>query len=77
MLTARGEESALPSREALQASLDLAYCDLGRFMSGWGWWGHDLSGKIQQVLQKVDGGRALASEEAYVEAIFAAFPLGG
>ena len=39
-LVARGTPA--PTLGALMASLQVAACDLGRWMSGWGWWGHDL-----------------------------------
>ena len=60
--------------ENLQDSLDLAACDLGRWMSGWGWWGHDLQPWIVRVLRRLDGGQALASEEHYVDAVRREFP---
>eukprot|EP00448_Togula_jolla_P005230 CAMPEP_0170611762 /NCGR_PEP_ID=MMETSP0224-20130122/23361_1 /TAXON_ID=285029 /ORGANISM="Togula jolla, Strain CCCM 725" /LENGTH=315 /DNA_ID=CAMNT_0010937217 /DNA_START=114 /DNA_END=1061 /DNA_ORIENTATION=+ len=64
-----------PTLEALQESLALSYCDLGRWMSGWGWWGNSIANKIQAVLNKIDGGSPLASQEAYVEAVMREFPV--
>lgn len=64
-----------PTLDALRAPLALSYADLGRWMSGWGWWGNDISGKIKAVLDQLDGGTALASEAAYDEAVRRAFPL--
>eukprot|EP00667_Euglena_gracilis_P021315 EG_transcript_23280 len=37
LLSAQGDPS--PPLPALRESLELSYCDLGRWMSGWGWWG--------------------------------------
>ena len=71
-LRSRGDEP--PSLDALGDSLDLAACDLGRWMSGWGWWGHDLQPWILRVLRRLDGGKALASEEHYVDAVRREFP---
>jgi hypothetical protein len=72
-LAAQGDAS--PSLDALATSTSLAYCDLGRWMSGWGWWGHDLRGKILPVLDRLDGGKALPSDEAYVVAMRREFPV--
>lgn len=33
-----GREGPGTPLDALRVSLELAYCDLGRWMSGWGWW---------------------------------------
>jgi len=44
-------------------------------MSGWGWWGHDLRHKIEPLLDRLDGGTALASEGAYREAVEREFPV--
>ena len=54
----------------------LALADLGRWMSGWGWWGHDLSHRIKPLLDTLDGGKPLASEEAYREAVWRVYPEG-
>ena len=64
-----------PSPEALRDSLDLAFCDLARWMAGWGTWGNDLSARVGGVLDRLDGGRDLGSEEAYDEAVRRVFPL--
>ena len=45
------------------------------FQAGWGWWGSDISSKIQSVLNRLDGGTLLVSEQAYVDAMKKAFPL--
>jgi hypothetical protein len=73
LLMAQGDTP--PTLEALAESLALAKCDLGRWMSGWGWWGHDLQGHIVEVLDRLDGGKALASEEDYVAAMEKIFPV--
>ena len=44
-------------------------------MSGWGWWGHDLQASIERVLLRLDQGTTLASEEAYIQAVFREFPV--
>ena len=71
-LASRGELA--PNRAALDSELELSYADLGRWMSGWGWWGNDLSARIQNVLDKLDGGNALQDEAAYVAAVRREFP---
>ena len=65
-----------PDLSQIQASLGLALADLGRWMSGWGWWGHDLSHRIKPLLDTLDGGTPLASEEAYREAVWRVYPEG-
>eukprot|EP00448_Togula_jolla_P011473 CAMPEP_0170601028 /NCGR_PEP_ID=MMETSP0224-20130122/17641_1 /TAXON_ID=285029 /ORGANISM="Togula jolla, Strain CCCM 725" /LENGTH=353 /DNA_ID=CAMNT_0010925777 /DNA_START=33 /DNA_END=1094 /DNA_ORIENTATION=- len=64
-----------PTLEGLQAALALSYCDLGRWMIGWGFRRVDFKDKIQAVLDKLDGGKMLASEEAYIDAVRREFPL--
>ena len=66
----------LPSLGALADSVAIATADLGRWMSGWGWWGHELRGRIEPVLELLDSGQALASEEAYRDAMRREFPVG-
>lgn len=74
---------ALPQGETPPAFADmydaliLSYADLGRWMSGWGWWGHDLRGKIEPLLDRLDGGKPLASEEAYSVAMQREYPCAG
>ena len=41
-----------PALKELQDIVDLCVCDLGRWMSGWGWWGHDVSERIMRVLDR-------------------------
>ena len=74
LLKASGD--APPELSQIQASLGLALADLGRWMSGWGWWGHDLSHRIKPLLDTLDGGTPLASEEAYREAVWRVYPEG-
>ena len=58
-----------PSFAQLNESLELAYCDYARFMSGWGFWGNDLSQRVVAVLNRLDSGTDLGSEEGYDEAV--------
>ena len=94
-----------PPMHLLQTSLLLAYADLGRFMTGWGWWGSDIRDKvsnvttsitcndrhlypsvyintykyfimkISKVLDILDGGTVLASEDAYIDAMKTKFSI--
>jgi len=75
LLRTRTQGDAPPSRQELSDSVALGYADLGRWMSGWGWWGHDLRHKIEPLLDRLDGGTALASEGAYREAVEREFPV--
>ncbi|KAJ1620193.1 kinase-like domain-containing protein [Pavlovales sp. CCMP2436] len=66
-----------PRLEAVKESLQLAYADLARWMSGWegGWWAKALlSQRTRALLDKLDGGEPLADEQAYREALFNLFP---
>jgi hypothetical protein len=76
-LAARGE--APPELESLRAALSLAFADLCRWMAGWGYWGDvsELQAQVREVLERLDGGTDLGSEEAYVEAVRRAYPLPG
>jgi hypothetical protein len=47
-----------------------------RGRGGGGWWGHDLRGKIEPLLDRFDGGTAFTMEADYVRAVEAAFPVG-
>lgn len=58
-----------PTLEELQDSLDLANCDWARFMAGWGFWGNDISKDVIRVLDRLDGGKDLGSEDAYRVAV--------
>merc|ERR1711974_499743 len=65
-----------PTFTELRAAYLLSVCDLARWMSGWGWLGHEgmMRQRCAAALQAIDGGRDLGSEDAYREAVFAAFP---
>lgn len=72
-LRARGVKP--PRLAALRESLWVAYADLARFLSGWGWWGAPgLAKRASALVDALDGGRALASEREYEEAIFRLLP---
>ena len=58
-----------PTLLELEESVELALCDWQRFMSGWGQWGSDISSTVKKVLNRLDGGSILKSEDAYREAI--------
>jgi aminoglycoside phosphotransferase (APT) family kinase protein len=61
-----------PTMHELKASMDLAYCDFYRFMCGWGFWGADGNTgqeRVKRILDRLDGGKDLGSEEAYEEAV--------
>merc|ERR1712107_256810 len=75
ILETNGE--AVPSMEMLQTSLELALCDWRRFTEiGLGGWGDSAANRRTQViLERLDGGCALESEQAYVTAIQAEFPI--
>jgi len=57
-----------PTLEHLEQSLELAFCDFHRFLCGWGQWGYNLKDKVLLLLERIDGGKDLGSEEAYQEA---------
>ena len=57
-----------PTLKELEESVALALCDFQRFMSGWGQWGSDISSVVIEVLDRLDGGTILKSEDAYREA---------
>ena len=59
----------LPTLQELEESISLALCDFQRFMSGWGQWGSDVSDLVIQVLDRLDGGTILKSEDDYREAV--------
>lgn len=63
--------SDVPSLNHLHKSMDLAYCDFCRFMSGWGYWGSvgNLQSRVRAILDQLDNGKDLGSEEAYDAAI--------
>ena len=61
--------SSAPTLHELGESIELALCDFQRFLCGWGRWGSDISSVVVRVLNRLDGGKILASEEAYGEAM--------
>jgi thiamine kinase-like enzyme len=66
------EGDIIPSLDHLKHSLNIAYADYCRFMSGWGYWGtssSDVQQRTMSWLHWIDGGQDLGSEEAYDEAI--------
>jgi len=63
------DTTSKPSLEQLKESLELAFCDYARFMAGWGYWGNDVSRRVVAVLNRLDDGKDLGSEEAYDEAV--------
>lgn len=75
LLNAQGD--APPSLEALQTALELALCDWRRFSEiGLGGWGDgSATRRVQALLDSLDGGKALDSEESYAEAMKREFPV--
>lgn len=78
LLEAQGDTP--PSLEELRLAYGLGVCDLSRWMVGWNrqYWAsfrRTMQPRCEPTLRAVDGGRLLASEEAYREAIFSAFPI--
>jgi len=64
------DDVAPPTMQELSDSLELAYCDYYRFMSGWGYWGSGGGDeRVKAVLNRLDNGKDLGSEEAYDEAV--------
>jgi len=68
-LCERLSEDQQPSLSQLKDSLDLALADFARFMSGWGYWGCDVSAQVCNLLDRLDGGSILESEDAYRDAM--------
>ncbi|GKY91630.1 hypothetical protein MPSEU_000134900 [Mayamaea pseudoterrestris] len=62
-----------PTLAQVQESLDLAFCDFTRFMSGWGYWGGNMENRVRAVLDRLDNGKDLGSEEAYEAAMHREF----
>lgn len=72
-LRARG--ASPPRLAALRETLWVAYSDLARFLSGWGWWGAPgLAKRARALIDALDSGRALASERDYEVALFRLLP---
>ena len=62
-----------PTLKELEDSVALALCDFQRFMSGWGQWGSDISSVVIEVLDRLDGGSILKTEDAYRDAMMREF----
>jgi hypothetical protein len=75
LLTAQGDVP--PTLDALRTSLELALCDWRRFSEiGLGGWGDGRANtRVQKLLERLDGGNALASEQAYIEAMQREYPV--
>jgi hypothetical protein len=62
----------------LRTAHELALCDWRRFsevgLGGWGD-GRAANPRVQALLDRLDGGAALASEQAYIEAMRREFPV--
>mmetsp|Transcript_29587 Transcript_29587/g.48824 ORF Transcript_29587/g.48824 Transcript_29587/m.48824 type:complete len:321 (-) Transcript_29587:26-988(-) len=68
-LCSKIKDSPPPNRKEFDKVLELCYCDYLRFMCGWGQWGSDITKRVIKMLDKLDGGRDLGSEDAYRDAI--------
>jgi hypothetical protein len=77
--SAMGESAAtaVPSIECFSITLQLAYADLCRWMCGWGYWGavSFLQSKTVALLNSLDGGCPLGSEEKYEAAMARTYPV--
>ena len=73
----RAQGDSVPARDHLDDAIALSHADLGRWMSGWGWWGlrGQLQSKIVALLDRLDGGKRLGSEAAYADAVRREFPV--
>ena len=60
----------------LLLQFDLAMAHYTRFMAGWGMWGSSRWAVkwTERVLDKLDGGKMLNSEEAYLERVYDLYP---
>ena len=60
----------VPSYDALLDAADLCFVDITRWMAGWGYWGNSfLIPRTQKILDKIDNGTLLSSENAYRQAV--------
>jgi len=75
LLEAQGD--APPSLDTLKTSFELALCDWRRFTEiGLGGWGDEgANRRVQRLLDKLDGGSKLKSEEDYIKAMLREFPV--
>lgn len=64
--------------EDIKDQYDLCMCDYVRFMAGWGMWGNtDYATKLTNaVLNRLDNGHILKTEEDYTAAVLREFPEG-
>lgn len=69
LLDRLGDDDDKPTLGQLEDSVALALCDFQRFMSGWGQWGSDISRDVIRVLNRLDGGTALKTEDEYRDAV--------
>eukprot|EP00928_Gymnodinium_smaydae_P034514 TRINITY_DN24434_c0_g1_i1.p1 TRINITY_DN24434_c0_g1~~TRINITY_DN24434_c0_g1_i1.p1 ORF type:complete len:510 (+),score=55.11 TRINITY_DN24434_c0_g1_i1:124-1530(+) len=76
LLEAQGDTP--PTFDLLRESYILACVDLARWMAGWSYWGNKqlLKGHVVALLDRLDEGKALDSESAYQDKIFALYPPG-
>lgn len=58
-----------PTLQHVEQSMLLAFADFYRFLCGWGQWGYNVKPKVLALLDSLDHGRDLGSEQAYHEAI--------
>ena len=85
LLKSAGSDSEAVVREisdadgtaSLTTAHELALCDWRRFSEvGLGGWGDGQANRrVQRLLDRLDGGKALASEQAYIEAMRREFPV--
>jgi hypothetical protein len=75
LLSARGDTP--PTFESLQTAFELALADWRRFTEiGLGGWGDaDANRRVAKLLDRLDGGKALGSEQAYIDAMNREFPV--
>ena len=74
-LVAQGDTP--PTLDTLQISHELALCDWRRFTEiGLGGWGDSRANRrVQKLLDRLDGGQPLATEQMYIEAMQREFPV--
>jgi len=74
LLVKQGDDP--PSLDYLRSSLEIALCDWRRFSEiGLGGYGDSTANRrVQKLLDKLDNGKALASEQAYIDAMQREFP---
>jgi hypothetical protein len=67
----------LPTFDECYTSLQFAYADLCRWMSGWGYWGcvRFLQKKTKTLLDAIDGGTELPTSQDYIDQVMSRFPV--